>query len=159
MAKQVTAKVPEALFVIAGDGDMYHELLFQAAYDQLSAALLFSGFVRDAQREKLLDRADVFVMPSLSEPFGLVAIEAAQRHTPVIIMPKATGVAEVLPSALAIDFWDVNEMTTAILNLLQKPELAQRTVTNQLQELGQVTWRAAADKVRGVYHQAFLGHA
>lgn len=158
VAKAVTAQIPEALFVIAGDGDLYHELLFQAAYDQLSASLLFSGFVRDTQREKLLDRADVFVMPSLSEPFGLVAVEAAQRHTPVIVS-KNTGVAEVLPSALAIDFWDVNEMTKAIVKLLSKPEFSQKTVGNQLRELDRVTWRAAADKVRAVYNQAFLGHA
>lgn len=158
VAKAVTSKMPEALFVIAGDGDMYHELLFQTAYDQLSASLLFSGFVRDTQREKLLDRADVFVMPSLSEPFGLVAIEAAQRHTPVIVS-KNTGVSEVLPSARAIDFWDIDAMSNAITELISKPTVAQATVTNQLHELSQVTWAAAADKVKGVYHRAFLGQS
>jgi glycosyltransferase involved in cell wall biosynthesis len=156
VARQVTRQLPEALFVIAGDGDMYHELLFKAAYDQLSASLLFSGFVRDTQREKLLDRADVFVMPSLSEPFGLVAIEAAQRHTPVIVS-KNTGVSEVLSSALAIDFWDIDVMSKAIVELLSRPELAQQTVTNQLRELSSVTWQSAAEKVKRVYQQAFLG--
>lgn len=156
VARKVVASRPDALFVVAGDGDMYHELLFKAAYDQLSASVLFSGFVRDTQREKLLDRADVFVMPSLSEPFGLVAIEAAQRHTPVIVS-KNTGVAEVLPSALAIDFWDVEQMSTSILKLLSQPKISQTTVRRQLRDLNQVTWSEAAGKVKRVYQRAFLG--
>jgi hypothetical protein len=117
---------------------------------------LFSGFVRDAQREKLLDRADIFVMPSLSEPFGLVALEAAERHTPVIVS-KTSGVSEVLPSAIALDFWDIDGMAKMIQELLQDDQLHTEVKNNQLSELQSVTWDRAADKVRHVYRSAFLG--
>lgn len=156
LATQVLRERPDALFVIAGHGDLYHELLFRAAYDKLSAAVLFSGFLRDAQRDKLLNRADIFVMPSLSEPFGLVALEAAQRHTPVIVSKQA-GVSEVLPSAISVDFWDVDKMTRTILELLSNKGYAERVTTSQLREVADVTWDRAADKVKHIYRQAFLG--
>lgn len=156
LATQVLRQRPDALFVIAGQGDLYHELLFKTAYDKLSASVLFSGFLRDAQRDKLLNRADIFVMPSLSEPFGLVALEAAQRRTPVIVSKQA-GVSEVLPSAISVDFWDVDKMTRTILELLSNKGYARQMVTNQLQEVSSVTWDQAADKVKRIYRQAFLG--
>lgn len=154
LARAVQRQVPEVLFVVAGSGDLYHELLFEAAGNRLTATLLFSGFLRDRQRNRLLDRADVFVMPSLSEPFGLVALEAAQRHTPVIVS-KNTGVAEVMPSAIAVDFWDVNAMTSEVLRLLAEPQYAHGVVERQLDEVQKVTWHRAADKIRSVYSKLF----
>ena len=154
LARMVQRRVPEVLFVVAGSGDLYHELLFKAAGNRLTATLLFSGFLRDHQRNRLLDRADVFVMPSLSEPFGLVALEAAQRHTPVIVS-KNTGVAEVMPSAIAVDFWDVNAMTSEVLRLLAEPQYAHGVVERQLEEVQKVTWHRAADKIRSVYSKLF----
>ncbi len=156
LAKSVLKKRPDALFIVAGHGDLYHELLFRTAYDQLSASVLFSGFLRDQQRERVLERADVFVMPSLSEPFGLVALEAAQRRTPVIISKQA-GVSEVLPSALAIDFWDIGKMTTTIVELIENKTTSQQMVNNQLKDVSQVTWDRAAQKVKAIYRHAFLG--
>lgn len=156
LAERLVAKIPDLLCVIAGNGDMYHELLLRTAEKGLSASVLFSGFVRDKQREKLLDRADIFVMPSLSEPFGLVALEAAERHTPVIIS-KTSGVKEVLPSAVAVDFWDIQQMTDAVQKLLADKHHHQQVSTNQLKELSSVTWDSAAEKVRQVYRKTFLG--
>jgi glycogen synthase len=156
LAHAVLRKIPEALFVVAGNGDMYHQLLFQTARQGLSANVLFSGFVRDAQRELLLERADVFVMPSLSEPFGLVALEAAQRHTPVIIS-KNSGVSEVLPSARSVDFWDIDAMAREVHELLGKPEQAQQVAAGQLQDMEPVTWGAAAEKLKSIYQQAMGG--
>lgn len=156
VARQVLHKVPNALFVVAGSGDMYHELLFRSAYDRLSASVLFSGFVRDKQREKLLERADVFMMPSVSEPFGLVALEAAQRHTPVIVSKNA-GVSEVLPGSVAVDFWDVEQMAATVIRLLTDSSAAKQQVAAQLQDLEQVTWENAAQKIHQVYRSAFLG--
>ncbi|MCA9373150.1 glycosyltransferase family 4 protein [Candidatus Woesebacteria bacterium] len=154
LAHQVLQKIPNALFVIAGNGDMYQELLFKTAYDQLSAHVLFSGFVRDRQRDLLLNRADVFVMPSLSEPFGLVALEAAQRKTPVVVS-KQSGVAEVLPSAIQVDFWDVDKMTDEIVRLVQAPEEIQSRVEGQMQDLSNLTWSNSANKVRAIYQKLF----
>jgi len=115
---------------------------------------LFSGFVRDTQRELLLNRADVFVMPSLSEPFGLVALEAAQRHTPVVVS-KQSGVAEVLPSAVQIDFWDIEKMVSEISLLIKDKELSNHKVQSQLEDISQVTWSTAASKVRNIYQRLF----
>jgi glycogen synthase len=156
VARQVKQQVPDALFIVAGNGDQYYDLLFKTAYDEMSASVLFSGFVRDKQRERLLDRADVFLMPSLSEPFGLVALEAAQRHTPVIIS-KNSGVAEVLPSAIAIDFWDVDQMSRQLVQLLQSTNRRQKQVTAQLSDVKKITWQNAAQQVKDSYRRAFTG--
>lgn len=153
LASQVLRRLPEALFIVAGDGDMYHELLFSTAFQRLSASVLFSGFVRDEQRDKLLNRADVFVMPSLSEPFGLVALEAAQRQTPVIISKNA-GVSEVLPSAIALDFWDLNKMTDAIVSLVSNTQLSGSVIAGQLSDLTQATWENTAHQLRQTYQRA-----
>lgn len=156
LASKVLHSIPNALFVVAGSGDMYHQLLFKSAYDQLSTHVLFSGFVRDRQKDQLLDRANVFVMPSISEPFGLVALEAAQRHTPVIISSQS-GVAEVLPGAIVCDFWDVDRMADHIVTLLNQKSYAQAIVDQQLRETQQLTWNKAAAQVQAVYQKAMLG--
>jgi glycogen synthase len=156
LAEQLVKKIPDILFVVAGNGDMYHELLLKTAEQGLSASVLFTGFDRDKQKQKLLDRADVFVMPSVSEPFGLVALEAAERHTPVIVS-KTSGVAEVMPGAVAVDFWDVDEMAATIEKLISDKDHHQQIQTQQLKELKNVTWESAAKKIKHVYRKAFLG--
>lgn len=156
LAHRVTNRLPSTLFVVAGSGDMYHELLLRTASQGLSASVLFSGFVRSFQRDKLLDRADVFVMPSLSEPFGLVALEAAQRHTPVIVSKNA-GVSEVLPSSVQLDFWDVEGMSHKIVELLNNQAQAHQVSQNQLKDLDNVTWQNSALQISQVYRKAFLG--
>ncbi len=156
LARAVLQKIPEALFVVAGHGDMYHELLLKTAHDGLSASVVFSGFVRDEQRKKLLDRADVFVMPSISEPFGLVALEAAQRHTPVIVSKNA-GVSEVLPHGIALDFWDIEKMADAIVGLVTDQEKAKLQTKGQLSDLSKRTWVSSAQQVKDIYKKAFLG--
>jgi len=150
LARAVLAEIPEALFVVAGSGDMYHQLLLQNAGQGLSANVLFSGFVRDTQQQILLDRADLFVMPSVSEPFGLVALEAAQRKTPVIVSSNS-GVSEVLPNSVVADFWDIDKMKSEIIRLLTKPDEYQSTVNQQLADLKPLTWASTAQKIRAVY--------
>ena len=156
LAEKVLARIPDALFIMAGDGDMYHELLWKTASAGLSASMLFSGFVRDTQRERLLDRSDVFIMPSVSEPFGLVALEAAQRNTPVIVS-KNSGVAEVLPSAIQADFWDTDLMADQVVSLLQDTKQSKIVVDNQHRDLRLITWPKAAERINQVYRDVFLG--
>lgn len=156
LASEILKDMPEVLFIVAGNGDMYHELLFKNAGVNLSASVLFSGFVRGAQKAKLLKRADVFVMPSISEPFGLVALEAAQMNTPVIVS-KTSGVREVLPSAIQVDFWDTNKMTIEVTRLLKDKVYNSHVSQSQNQELEKVTWENAALKMRNIYRRAFLG--
>lgn len=152
LAKAVTDRLPQVLFVVAGHGDQYHSLLFQSAYQQLSASVIFTGFMRDRQREALLSRADVFVMPSLSEPFGLVALEAAQRQTPVIVSVNS-GVKEILPHALQADFWDVAKMADQIEQLITEPAYRQQVVAGQSQDLEQATWQNSAGQVTQIYQK------
>ncbi len=152
IAKKVLIQKPETLFVLAGSGDMYHELLFKTAANGLSASVLFSGFVRDRQKAKLLDRADVFIMPSLSEPFGLVAIEAAHHQTPVIISKNA-GVGEVMKSCIAIDFWDLDKMSKTVLKIIDDKQLSKQVVDGQLKELEDITWKKSAIKIKDVYNR------
>jgi glycogen synthase len=156
VAKEVLKKIPDALFIIAGQGDMYHELMLKSAYDQLSASVIFSGFMRDKQKNKLLDRADVFVMPSVSEPFGLVALEAAARHTPVIVS-KNSGVSEVLKSSIQVDFWDTAKMGEQIVTLLQNKDKAAEVVSGQLDDLKPVTWTNSAKQLISAYNKVFTG--
>ena len=155
LAQQILKQVPEALFIVAGHGDMFQSLLFKTAGNKLSTSVLFSGFVRGREREMLLDRANVFVMPSLSEPFGLVALEAAQRHTPVIISSNS-GVKEVLKGAVVTDFWDVNKMADEVVRLLNDDSYRQQILREQLQSLSGISWKSAAQKVRSIY-QRLLG--
>ena len=150
LAKAVIHELPEALFVVAGHGDQYHSLLFQSAYQQLSASVIFTGFMRDHQREALLSRADVFVMPSLSEPFGLVALEAAQRQTPVIVSHNS-GVKELLQHALQADFWDVSKMGLYIKDLIRDPAFRAEVIQGQNEDLHQATWQNAAQNVSDIY--------
>jgi glycogen synthase len=150
LAKAVLKEVPNALFVVAGNGDQYHSLLFQSAFDQLSASVLFTGFLRDRQREALLSRADVFVMPSISEPFGLVALEAAQRQTPVIVSNNS-GVKEIMSHALQADFWDVDRMAAQIHQLIEDKDFRQKVVAGQNDDLKHATWQNAAGQVSSIY--------
>lgn len=156
LASKILQRNSEVLFILAGDGDMYHELLFKNAGRKLSSSVLFSGFVRDKQKMKLLNRADVFIMPSLSEPFGLVALEAVQMNTPVIVS-KNSGVKEVLPSAIQVDFWDVEKMTSEVLKIIEDKDHHSSLIARQQNELQKITWENSAQKMKKVYRRAFLG--
>ncbi len=152
LAAKVLARRPDALFIVSGMGDMYQQLLLTNAGKSLSANVLFSGFVRGKAQEKILERADVFVMPSLSEPFGLVAAEAAQRQTPVIAS-KNSGVVEIMKGSPKVDFWDTTAMAEQVLKLIEDPVYKEQVVANQLKQLQKLTWHKAAKKIEKIYRQ------
>jgi hypothetical protein len=156
LAKKVLRELPDALFIVAGSGDQYTSLLLQNADLNLSAHVLFTGFIRGKSRDQLLQRADVFVMPSLSEPFGLVALEAAQYDTPVLVSQNS-GVSEVMPGAKIIDFWDVDKMTAEISHLIQDKKHHSQTVKAQHRDVQNLTWNRAAKNIKHLYRQVFLG--
>lgn len=151
VARKVIDQRPEAVFVFVGDGDMYHHLLLTSAYLNLSGSVLFAGFLRGHAKDLLYERADVFLMPSVSEPFGIVALEAAATGTPIIIS-KTSGVSEVLPSAIKIDFWDTNLMANTILKLLDQPQKQKRLGKKLMSEVGAVTWGKTAIKIKETYY-------
>ncbi len=152
LAGEILKQKPNTLFIVAGNGDMYQQLLFTNAGKSLSANVLFSGFIRGDTQKKLLDRADVFVMPSVSEPFGLVALEAAKQKTPVIIS-KTSGAGEVLAGSPQVDFWDIKAMSTAVIQLLDDKKYRQQVIKNQLNKLSSLSWKAAAHKVEKIYQK------
>ena len=152
LAAKVIATRPDALFIVSGMGDMYEQLLFSSAGKSLSANILFSGFVRGGAQTAILKRADVFVMPSVSEPFGLVATEAAILGTPVIAS-KTSGVVEVMKGGANFDFWDIDAMAAEILHLLADKAYRRQVIAQQIASLSQATWKKAAKKIEKIYTQ------
>lgn len=151
VAKRVINERPDAIFVYAGNGDMYHHLLLTSAYKNLSGSVLFAGFLRDSAKDRLYERADIFMMPSVSEPFGIVALEAAVVGTPVIVS-KTSGVAEVLPSAIKVDFWDTELMASKIIELLEKSKYRRKIGKDIMAEAGAITWGKTAIKIKEAYY-------
>ena len=121
-AARVAASVPEVLFVVAGEGPEYPRLLTLAAHLGVSERVLFLGHVTEEERPVLLASASVFVLPSVVEPFGIAALEAMAAGVPAIVS-KTSGIAEIAESVFAVDFWDVDEFASRILELLRYPVL------------------------------------
>jgi glycosyltransferase involved in cell wall biosynthesis len=134
MAGKVAGFVPQAKFVVAGQGDMLPHLIRRAAELGIAHRVHFTGGVQGADVHRLYRMADVCVMPSVSEPFGLVALESLRNGTPCI-MPKTAGVAEVVSNAFKVDFWDVDTMTDQIVALLRYPVLRDELSQNGQAEL------------------------
>ncbi len=149
-ADKVLQKIPNAKFVMAGSGDMLPRLQARVRELGIQHAFQFPGFVRGSEVEHLFSIADVYVMPSVSEPFGISALEAMSYETPVILS-RQSGASEVLRHALKIDFWDVTKLAAQIVAVLTYPELRNSIVEMARQEVRRVHWEAAAQKVRLVY--------
>ena len=152
-AAKVLEKVPEARFVMAGSGDMLPHMQARVRELGIEAAFEFPGFVRGAEVEHLFSTADAYVMPSVSEPFGISALEAMSYETPVILS-RQSGASEILRHALKVNFWDVHKLASQIIAVLSYPELRRSIVDMAREEVRRVHWEAAAAKVRHVYERA-----
>ena len=152
-AKRVLEKYDKVKFVMAGTGDKIKEVIELAAREGIGHKVLFTGFLRGTDVDKVFKMADVYVMPSVSEPFGIAALEAVAHDTPVIIS-KQSGVAEVLRHALKVDFWDVDEMANKIIAVLKHPPLSNTLRQHADMEVRRLTWDDAAMKTRQVYDEA-----
>jgi len=153
-AEQVLRFEPNTIFIVAGTGDMEAQLIHQAASLGISDKVLFiTKFVEGEERTCLLRSADVFIMPSVSEPFGLLPLEALlEGQTPVIIS-KQSGVQEVLKHALKVDFWDTDALTDKIVAVLRSEGLATQLKNYGMAEAGGVTWEKAAGKCMNIYEE------
>lgn len=150
-AHRLLQLMPDVLFVVAGSGDLERQLMMQASYLGISHRVLFTGFIRDRnQMASLYQRANVFVMPSVSEPFGIVPLEAMINRRPVIIS-RQSGVAEVVSHAFKVDFWDVDRLANLMAAVIKYPELAYEMSSNGHREAKDVTWDKAADKTVNIY--------
>jgi len=151
-AKKVLEKEKDVMFVFSGSGDMERQMIEKAASLGISDRVLFAGFTRGKERDKMYQMADVFVMPSVSEPFGLVPLEAMYYGTPCVIS-KQSGVAEVTKHCFKVDFWDINEMANKIVSLLRYPPLHDEMVSNGKREVKTLTWEKAASKCINIYNE------
>jgi glycosyltransferase involved in cell wall biosynthesis len=152
-AKRVLEKVPEAKFIMAGAGDMEVRMIELAAQLGIGHRVLFTGFLRGADVDRVYRMADCYVMPSVSEPFGIAPLEAIRAGAPVIIS-KQSGVSEVLTHALKVDFWDIDEMANKIAAVLKYPPLSQTMREHGSFELRKLTWDQAAEACAKSYERA-----
>lgn len=141
---------PEVQFVMAGDGGMLPQLVDRACTLGLGDAMVFTGKVHGREVQKLYARADCFVMPSISEPFGLVALEAIGHGTPVVLS-KQSGAAEVIEHAFKVDFWDTDKMADCIMTILREQPLAMQLKSEAPRVLQRLTWKNQAGRVQGIY--------
>jgi glycosyltransferase involved in cell wall biosynthesis len=149
-AAKVIPQVADALFVMAGTGDMLPRMIERVKQLGLTENFYFPGFLRGQEVEQIFSLADLYVMPSVSEPFGIAALEALSFETPVIIS-RQSGVAEVLKSALTVDFWDTNRLADLIVDALLHDDVRREMVERSREELRRVRWDAAATKTIDLY--------
>ncbi len=152
-AKRVLEKVPNAKFVVAGSGDSAIKMINEAAELGIGQKVLFTGFLRGRDVKRIFDLAACYVMPSVSEPFGIAALEAMHHDTPVIIS-KQSGVSEVLTHALKVDFWDTDEMANKIVAVLKYPPLGATLREHGALEVRGLAWDGAAEKCVRSYGRA-----
>jgi glycosyltransferase involved in cell wall biosynthesis len=152
-AKKVLEVMDNVKFVMAGSGDMIRRTIEMAASMGIGHKVLFTGFLRGGDVEKVFKMADLYVMPSVSEPFGIAPLEAMSHDVPVIIS-KQSGVAEVLTHALKVDFWDINEMANKIIAVLRHPPLASTLRQHGSFEVRRLSWSDAARSCVQVYQDA-----
>ena len=151
-AKKVLDFEPDTRFIMVGTGDMLPKIINRAIELGISDKLTFTGWFSKKDVYKAFKLADVFVMPSVSEPFGLVALEAIKNHIPVIIS-KQSGVSEVLKHCLKVDFWDVNELTNKLVGVLRYKTLHKELKENSIEESKKFNLDEPAKKVIHVYRQ------
>lgn len=146
VAQRVSQKVEDVRFVMAGTGDRLKNLIETGAYKKLGSKFHFTGFLNREKVQQLYSMADVYVMPSVSEPFGLSALEAAQFGVPCVISNQS-GVAEVLQHALKADFWDVDLMANQIIELLENQEKRDQVIHDTYADLKHITWDNSANEL------------
>lgn len=149
-AARVLAQEPAVRFVMAGTGEQFNQMRNLARQLEIDQHFLFTGFLRAEDIDALYRAGDVLVMPSVSEPFGLVSLEAMGRNVPVIVSNQS-GAAEVLQHALKVDFWDLEDIATKILAVLRDPMLAEELSGRGSFEVRQMRWSDAAEAVAQLY--------
>ena len=149
-AAKVLKRTENVRFVMAGSGDMMNRSIRHVARLGISDRFHFTGFLRGADVQKMFALSDVYVMPSVSEPFGISPLEAMRTNVPSVIS-KQSGAAEVLRYAFKVDFWDVDAMADQIYALLQYPALASFAAKMGYDEVNALKWNNATAKMKKVY--------
>jgi glycogen(starch) synthase len=152
----VVQHAPKTFLLIVGSGEQRNELIQQAADLGIANNVFFTGFQRGKNWRDAYSVADLFVMPSVSEPFGLTALEAIGYGTPVLIS-KQSGVSEMIHNALKVDFWDVNDMADKMVAVVQNDALRDELHANSYREYINHSWDDSADKLMSIYDKHFTG--
>ncbi|OGP12753.1 MAG: hypothetical protein A2053_02980 [Deltaproteobacteria bacterium GWA2_50_8] len=152
VAKRVLAHRSDVRFVVAGSGDMFSKIIKGTAARRLKDRVLFTGFLNRDQVEEILTSTDIFVLPSVSEPFGIVPLEA-MAYGAVAIISKQSGVSEVIHNAYRVDFWDIEKTAEIILDLLKDPKKRKEMARLGQEEVMKIEWDQAAKKMIQVYQQ------
>lgn len=151
-AKKVLEYNEKTVFVVVGSGDMQEQMMGEAITQGVMDKMIFTGFLRGEEKHRVWQSADVYIMPSVSEPFGLTALESVANGTPVILS-KQSGVSEVLSHTLKVDFWDVDEIANKTLAALKYSELCDDLIEGSSREIHNNTWEKSAVKCMQVYNQ------
>lgn len=151
-AKKVIDRDPNVRFVMAGNGDLLNRMIDRVAELRMATKFHFTGFLKGDDVDHMYAISDVYVMPSVSEPFGIAPLEAVRHNTPVIIS-KQSGVAEVLRNAIKIDFWDVDAMADAVFALLHYEGISRMFKELGSEELKKLKWEHVAAKLVSVYEK------
>lgn len=149
-AAKVLKKTKGVRFVMAGSGDMMNRCIRHVAKLGISDRFHFTGFLRGAEVQKMFAMSDVYIMPSVSEPFGISPLEAMRSNVPAIISNQS-GAAEVLKYAFKVDFWDVDAMADDIYALLKYPALADFAAREGYEEVNRLKWNIATAKLKNIY--------
>ncbi len=152
-AKRVLEKMPNVKFVMAGAGDMLHRMIELAAFLGIGHKVFFTRFLRGDDVRKAYEMADLYVMPSVSEPFGIAPLEALQNGVPVLIS-RQSGISERLRNALKVDFWDVDEMANKIVGVLRHNVLQKTLAENGRGEIPYFSWYDTAGQINSIYEQS-----
>lgn len=151
-AWKVLNHFPDTHFIMAGSGDLLPKMIELVAQLRISSRFHFTGFLKGKQISQVWKLSDIYVMPSVSEPFGITPLEAINAGVPVIVSNQS-GVSEVLDHAIKVDFWDTDSLADSILNLLRHKSLASTLQKNSKTELPSISWDRAADKINNIYHE------
>ena len=151
-AKKVLEHEKNVKFIIAGSGDMEPFIIEKAAELGIADKVLFAGFLTQDDVDRAYKMADVYVMPSVSEPFGITALEAMKNKAPVIVS-RQSGVSEVVKHCLKVDFWDVNELSSKIISLLRYNPLHETLKENAYFEVKKLNWDVPAQKCIDIYNE------
>ena len=150
-AYRVLQRDPNVKFVMAGGGDKMMEIMHHVVYRNMADRFLFTGFLKGKEVYKMLKSSDVYVMPSVSEPFGISPLEAMQCGVPSIIS-KQSGCAEILNNLIKVDYWDIEAMADAIYSIINNDALYDFFHVEGKKEVDEIKWEYAALKLRNIYN-------
>jgi glycosyltransferase involved in cell wall biosynthesis len=145
-------------FVIAGNGEMKEKVISRCIQYGISSKVHFTGFLNGPEVDEMYRRSDLFIMPSVSEPFGIVPLEAMQSDVPVIISLQS-GVSELIKNVVKTDFWDVHAMADAVYGILKRKSLSATLIAEGKKEVNQLNWKHSAGEIRQIYLQTIAKKA